>query len=180
MSTLRACLGNGGFKWMEEDWRGFWKFWLIVEIPPPQCPSFPFIPLIPKQALRWRYAPNITASNSLQLPESQISCLYLKNTKHSKTTKIEGLPTGFEGQDHQEKRHTNLMYDSKNKSRKETSPKPSHENPKKRLQKSPKKTKGKDTIKPWGTTPNHLYIPWSFIQGLACLPIIHPSLKISP
>jgi hypothetical protein len=27
---------------------------------------------------------------------------------------------------------------------------------------------------------NHLYIPWRFIQGLACLLIIHPSLKISP
>jgi hypothetical protein len=22
---LRACLGNRGFKWMEEDWRGFWE-----------------------------------------------------------------------------------------------------------------------------------------------------------
>jgi hypothetical protein len=29
----------------------FGKFWLIMEIPPPQYPSFPFIPLIPKQAL---------------------------------------------------------------------------------------------------------------------------------
>jgi hypothetical protein len=38
------------------------------------------------------------ASNSLQLPESQI--LYLKDTKNSKNTKSEGLPTGFEGQDH--------------------------------------------------------------------------------
>jgi hypothetical protein len=88
------------------------------------------------------------ASNSLQLPESQISCLYLKNTKNSKTTKIEGLPPGFEGQDHQENRHTNLMCDSQNKSRKETPPKPSHENPKKKLRKSPKKTNERDTIKP--------------------------------
>jgi hypothetical protein len=79
------------------------------------------------------YAPKLTASNSLQLPESQISSLYLKNTKNSKTTKIEGFPTGFEGKDHQEKRHTNLMCDSQNKSRKKTLPKPSHENPKKRL-----------------------------------------------
>jgi hypothetical protein len=94
------------------------------------------------------YAPKITASNSLQLPELQISSLYLKNTKNSKTTKIEGLPTGFEGKDHQEKRHTNLMCDSQNKSRKETPPKPSHENPKNRLRKSPKKTNGRDTIKP--------------------------------
>jgi hypothetical protein len=129
---------------------------------------------------KWRYAPKITASNSLQLPESQISCLYLKNTKNSKTTKIEGLPTGFEGQDHKEKRHTILMCEFQNKSRKETPPNPSHENPKKRLRKTPKKTNGRDTIKPWGTTPNHLYIPWRFIRGLACHPIIHPSLKISP
>jgi hypothetical protein len=73
------------------------------------------------------------AFNSLQPPESQISCLYLKNTKNSKTTKIEALPTGFEGQDHQEKRHTNLMCDSQNISHKETPPKASHENPKKEL-----------------------------------------------
>jgi hypothetical protein len=49
---------------------------------------------------------------------------------------------GFEGQDHQEKRHTNLMCDSQHKSHKETHPKPSHENPLKRLRKSPKKKKG--------------------------------------
>jgi hypothetical protein len=47
-----------GFVWEMEDWSGwkriegdFEKFWLIMEIPPPQSPSFPFIPLIPKQAL---------------------------------------------------------------------------------------------------------------------------------
>jgi hypothetical protein len=73
------------------------------------------------------------ASSSLQLSESQISSLYLKNMKNSKTTKIKDLPTGLEGQDHQEKRHTDLMCDSQNKSRKETPPNLSHENPKKRL-----------------------------------------------
>jgi hypothetical protein len=45
-------------------------------------------------------------------------------------------------QDHQEKRHTNLMCDSQNKSRKETPPNPPHENPKKRLRKSPKRETG--------------------------------------
>jgi hypothetical protein len=93
--------------------------------------------------LKGIYAPKISASNSLQLPESQILFLYLKNTKNLKTTKIEGFPTGFEGQDHQEKRHVNLMCDSQNKSHKETPPKPSHENPKKRLRKSPKKRNGR-------------------------------------
>jgi hypothetical protein len=51
---------------------------------------------------------------------------------------------------------------------------------KKRLRKSPKRETGKNSNKPWGTTPNHLYIPLRFIQGLACRPIILPSLKISP
>jgi hypothetical protein len=56
------------------------------------------------------------------------------------------------------------------------------------LRKSPRKgsenhQKGrnvKDTSKPCGTTPNHLYIPKRFIQGLACRPIILHSYKISP
>jgi hypothetical protein len=39
---------SSGWKRIEGD---FGKFWLIMEIPPPQYPSFPFIPLIPKQAL---------------------------------------------------------------------------------------------------------------------------------
>jgi hypothetical protein len=64
------------------------------------------------------------------------------------TTKIDDLPTGFEGQYHQEKMHTSLMCDSKNKSRRETPLKPSHENPMKRLRKSPKKTNRRDTIMP--------------------------------
>jgi hypothetical protein len=98
------------------------------------------------------YAPKITASNFLQLLKSQISSLYHKNTKNSKTTKIEGLPTGFEGQDHQEKRHTNLMCDSQNKSRKETPPKASHENPKKITKRGLRKS-------PPGTTQQSLEEP---------------------
>jgi hypothetical protein len=47
-----------------------------------------------------------------------------------------------------------------------------------RLRKSPKRTNGNNTSKPWGTTMNHLYITKRFIQ--ACRPIIHPSHKISP
>jgi hypothetical protein len=55
--------------------------------------------------------------------------------------------------------------------------------PRQSQEKAPKITKmGKRERqqKPWGTTPNHLYIPWRFLQDLACLPIILPSLKISP
>jgi hypothetical protein len=51
---------------------------------------------------------------------------------------------------------------------------------KKGLRKSPKRTNGDNTSKPWGTTSNHLYITKWFIQGLACRLIIHPSHKISP
>jgi hypothetical protein len=36
----------------------------------------------------------------------------------------------------------------------------------------------RDTTRLWGTTPNHLYILWRFIQGIACRPIILPSHKI--
>jgi hypothetical protein len=41
--------------------------------------------------------PKNSSPNSLQLPELQTSCLYIKNTKNSKTTKIEDLPVGFGG-----------------------------------------------------------------------------------
>jgi hypothetical protein len=40
------------------------------------------------------------------------------------------------------------MCDSQNKSRKKTSPKASHENPKKELRKSTKRENGRDIIKP--------------------------------
>jgi hypothetical protein len=40
---------SSGWERIEGD---FEKFWLIMEIPPPQYPSFPFVPLIPKQALK--------------------------------------------------------------------------------------------------------------------------------
>jgi hypothetical protein len=43
------------------------------------------------------------------------------------------------------------------------------------LRKSPPRTTGNNTSKPRGTTPNHLYMPQRFIQGLACRPIIQPS-----
>jgi hypothetical protein len=40
---------SSGWKRIQGD---FGKFWLIIEITPPQYPSFPFIALIPKQALK--------------------------------------------------------------------------------------------------------------------------------
>jgi hypothetical protein len=35
-------------------------------------------------------------------------------------------------------------------------------------------------MKLWGITLNHLYIPWRFVEGIACLPFILPTHKISP
>jgi hypothetical protein len=35
-------LGNGGFKWMEEDWRGFWE---ILTYNGNSSTPMPFIPL---------------------------------------------------------------------------------------------------------------------------------------
>jgi hypothetical protein len=42
------------------------------------------------------------------------------------------------------------------------------------LRKSPKRTNGNNTSKPWGTTPNHLYITKRFIQGLASAQSSYP------
>jgi hypothetical protein len=102
--------------------------------------------------LRWRYAPKITASNSLQLSGSQISFLYLKNTKNSKTTKIGGLPTGFKGQDHQEKRHTNLICDSKKKN-------PTKKHLQKLLTKIPRKSSENHQKEKKGETQSNLEEP---------------------
>jgi hypothetical protein len=50
---------------------------------------------------------------------------------------------------------------------------------KKRLRKSPKRKTGKNSNKPWGTTLNHLYIPWRFIQGLSSARSSYPH-NVSP
>jgi hypothetical protein len=50
--SLRACLGNGGFKWMEENCRGFWEILTYNGNFSTPMPFVPLIPLIPKQSLR--------------------------------------------------------------------------------------------------------------------------------
>jgi hypothetical protein len=100
--------------------------------------------------------------------------------ENSKTTKIEGLPMRLEGQDHQEKGHTNLMCDSQKKSRKETPPKASDENPKKSSENHQKGKTGETTNSLEESRRIFYTCEERFIQGLACLLIIHHSLKISP
>jgi hypothetical protein len=65
-----------------------------------------------------------------------------------KPTKIEGLSMRFEGQDCQEKRHTNLMCDSHHKSHKDTPPTNPYEIPRKGSE-NPQKEK------PWDSQANH-------------------------
>jgi hypothetical protein len=49
---------------------------------------------------------NLKSQNSLEKEESKILYLYLNNTKNMKTTKTEGVPTGFEERDHQQLKET--------------------------------------------------------------------------
>jgi hypothetical protein len=98
----------------------------------------------------------------------------------TKITLIEAVSEGLLDQDHQAKRHKVLIRDIQQESLKETPPKPYPRNSKKRLWKSPKRKKGRNTIKPWGTTPNHLYIPWMVHTRSIFHPIILPSHNISP
>jgi hypothetical protein len=81
-----------------------------------------------------RYAPKILASNSPQIPESRMSWLNLKNSQSTKYHQLRELYTRFEGQDHQEKSHTNLMCDSQHNTRKAMPPKPSTKIPRKNFE----------------------------------------------
>jgi hypothetical protein len=96
----------------------------------------------------WTTSPsNELHRNALNHGESQISPPNLKNSSSNENHQIGELSTGLEGQCHQGKRHKVLMCDSRTKSRKEMPPKIRHENPKKRLRKSPKRENGRDTTK---------------------------------
>jgi hypothetical protein len=61
---------------------------------------------------------------------------------------IEAVSEGLLEQDHQAKRHKVLIRDIQQESLKETPPKLPHGKSKKRLQKSPKRKNGRNTIKP--------------------------------
>jgi hypothetical protein len=66
----------------------------------------------------------------------------------TENTQIEAISEDLLDQYHQEKRHKVLIRDIQQESLKETPPKLLHENSKKRLQKSPKRKNGRNTIKP--------------------------------
>jgi hypothetical protein len=77
----------------------------------------------------------------------------------TENTQIEAVSEGLLYQDHQAKRNKVLIRDIRQESLTETPPKLSHGNSKKRLRKSPKRKNRRNTTKPLGTMPNHLYIP---------------------
>jgi hypothetical protein len=78
------------------------------------------------------------------------------------------------------KRGIRSSYVTSNKNPSKKRPKLLHGNSKKRLRKSPKRKNGKNTNKPWGTTLNHLYIPWKVHTRSSFRPIILSSHKIAP
>jgi hypothetical protein len=78
LSTKQLSLGlvwemeeSSGWKRIQED---FEKFWLIMEIPPPQYPLFPFIPLVPKQALKEFSGPWLGVGNWNSLIPHAYAC----------------------------------------------------------------------------------------------------------
>jgi hypothetical protein len=105
------------------------------------------------------------------------------NPRTPKTPKSSPLTHGF-GRGikgfHTEKNHEGFTHTTPTKSPRARSRKCTKESTKRGLRKSLPTTNRDNTTKPWGTTPNHQYIPKRFIQGLACCPIIQPSHKISP
>jgi hypothetical protein len=127
-------------------------------------------------------------------PPNPIPDLPIRSTDSHKILRIVGVPNGHciatiwstktcrikRNRRISTKNHKGFMHTSPTKSQRERSQNRHQKIAKKELRKSPKWENGIGAIKPWGTTPNHLYIPWRFIQGLACLSTIHPSLKISP
>jgi hypothetical protein len=84
---------------------------------------------------------NFKPQNSLEKEESQISDLYLKNSKNTKTTKIEGLPTEFEGKI-TKKRGTPTSCVIPNTNPARTIPKPYYENPPKGSENHQKRKNG--------------------------------------
>jgi hypothetical protein len=66
----------------------------------------------------------------------------------TKNIKIEAVSEGLLDQDHQAKRHKDLISDIQQESLKETPPKLPHGNSKKRLRKSPKRKNRRNKIKP--------------------------------
>jgi hypothetical protein len=122
---------------------------------------------------RWCYAPKFLASNTLECQESRITRTQPRTKNSTQRPSNRGGFPAFEGSRSSTKRHKALTHNPLKEIRRKTlsNPRnqPKNENTKEAL-KRPTKT----------TTPSLLYNQERFVQGLACLLNIHPSLKISP
>jgi hypothetical protein len=101
------------------------------------------------------------------------------NPKTPKTPKLSPLINGF-GRGIKSKRTTKGSTNSPHQIPKSKVPKTYRENHQERAPKFTTKNNREQHNKALGTTPNHLYMPRRFIQGLACRLVIQPSHKISP
>jgi hypothetical protein len=102
------------------------------------------------------------------------------NPRAPKNPKIEPLNSWIWDGNQREKNLEGFTHTSPTKSPRARSRKHTKKTSERGLRKSPPRTTGNNTTKPSRTTPNHLYIPRRFIQGLACRPINQPSHNISP
>jgi hypothetical protein len=122
---------------------------------------------------RWRYAPKLLASNSQERRESRITWTQ-PTTKNSteRPSNRAGFPA-FEGSRSFTKRHKALTHDPLKEIRRKTLSNSRNQSKNENTKEAPKRPTAI-------TTPNLLYNQERFVQGLACLLNIHPSLKISP
>jgi hypothetical protein len=122
---------------------------------------------------RWCYAPKLLASHSLERRELRITRTQPR-TKNStqRPSNRGGFPT-FEGSRSSTKRHKALTHDHLKEIQRKTLSNPWNQPKNENTKEAPKRP---TEI----TTSNLLYNQERFIQGLACLLNIHPSLKISP
>jgi hypothetical protein len=121
----------------------------------------------------WCYAPKLLASNSLERWESRITWTQPRTRNSAKRLSNRGGFPAFEGSRSSTKRHKTLTHDPLKEIRRKTLSNP---------QNQPKNENTKEAPKRFTeiTTPNLIYNQERFVQDLAFLLNIHPSLKISP
>jgi hypothetical protein len=122
---------------------------------------------------RWCFAPKLLTSNSLERRELQITRTQPRTKNSTQRPSKRGGFSTFEGSRSSTKRHKALTHDPLKEIWRKPFSNPRNQPKNKNTKEAPKRpTKI--------TTPNLLYNQERFVQGLACLLNIHPSLKISP
>jgi hypothetical protein len=122
---------------------------------------------------RWCYAPKLLTSNSLERRESRITRTQPRTRNSTQRPSTRGGFPAFEGSRSPTKRHKARTHDPLKEIQRKTLSNPRNQLKNENAKKAPKRP---TEI----TTPNLLYNQERFVQGLAYLLDIHPSLKISP